>query len=63
MFLDHLTDKEFIARLYASELTHVENALLFRLERAIDGKHDDAARGQFGAHTSDPFPGAFNGKK
>lgn len=63
MFYENFTDEEFIARLRANPMTQVEEALVFRLERALDKKSDGSAVGQFGAHTSDPFPGAFSGKK
>jgi len=51
MYFEYLSDREFIARLRTGGLTPAEDALLFRLERAVDEKSD--AVGQHGAQPSD----------
>ena len=62
MFYDWMSDEEFVRRLRANHMTSAEEALIFRLERALDKKPDAYAVGQHGAQPSTPVPKAPRGE-
>ena len=61
MHLEHMTDDEFVRRLRAGGLTPAEDALLFRLERALDKKAAPGTVGQHGAQYSLPWEMGWRG--